>query len=420
MSLGAVCLRLSVALCALVLASNAAHGQRASNRQLELLVAELLPRVEALSGLEALAPLNVASRTRQELRAFLTAEIEEEIESGQLQWSEKAYRLLGLMPDSIDYQELAVSVLSEEIAGYYVPRTDTLYLLEDVLGQELRAVVAHEMVHALQDQHFKLDSLRVHDAGNDRNMAVSAAIEGHATLVMLLFSVEDVLGKPVVLADLPDLTRIPLESVMPGAPSPAMASAPRIMRESGAFPYVRGLGLAHALRAHDPAAVPFEDLLPVSTEQVMDPRGHFLGERDVPTHVTFTTTDGASQDAVWRNVHENTLGQFELSVLLMERHRLQSETLANGWDGDRYQLLFDGERHALVWHIVWDDARAASRFVTAYTQILRTRMGRSGDVQLLTIDGRAVVRVIEADEGVDISGLPLPAVRLEELQSPEK
>ena len=414
MSLGAVCLRLSIALCALGFGTHAAHAQRASNRDLERMVAELLPRVEELSGLQALAPLNVASRTREELRAFLTAEVEEEAESGLLRWSENAYRLLGLMPDSIDYQEMAVSVLSEEIAGYYVPRTDTLYLLEDVPGLQLRAVVAHEMVHALQDQHFELDSLRVHDAGNDRNMALSAAIEGHATLVMLLFSLEDALGKPVVLADLPDLTRIPLEAMMPGAPSPAMASAPRIMRESGAFPYVRGLGLAHALRTHDPAAVPFRDMLPVSTEQIMDPRARFLEARDVPTHVTFGVADGDAQDSVWRNVHENTLGQFELSVLLMERHRLQSESLANGWDGDRYQLLFDGERHALVWYIVWDDARAASRFVTAYTQILRTRMGRSGDVELLTIDGRPVVRVIEAEEGVDISTLPRPTLRLEE------
>jgi hypothetical protein len=243
-------------------------------------------------------------------------------------------------------------------------------------------------------------------------MALSAAIEGHATLVMLLFALEDAAGVPVPFDELPDLTRIPLEAVMPGKPSPELASAPRIMRETGAFPYVRGLGFVHALRGRDPEAVPFEALLPASTEQVMDPHGRFVDRADAPTQIRFDSPGDSVADSEWRPVYENTLGQFELSILLMERHRLQSESLANGWDGDRYQLLYDGERNALVWYIVWDDARASSRFVAAYTQVLRTRMGRTGHVEQLTIEGRPVVRVIEAEEGVDISRLPLPTVQL--------
>jgi hypothetical protein len=299
-------------------------------------------------------------------------------------------------------------LLAEQIAGYYDFRTDTLYILEDVPVEQLRAIVAHEMTHALQDQHFRLDSLVAREVGNDAMMATRAAFEGHATLVMLFIQLEEMLGKPVPFDELPDLTRLPLEAMMPGTPSPAFARAPRLLRESGAFPYGRGVGFAHALRTRDSLAVPFADRLPASTEQVVDPYGHFLDDRDEPTRIEIEDTVATP----WRVEYTNSLGQFELSVLLMERHRLQSENVANGWDGDRYRVLSDGDRHALEWFIVWDDARAASLFVTTYVQILRTRMGRSATVEALEVDGRAVVRVIEADDGVDLATLPRAAIRL--------
>lgn len=85
---------------------------------------------------------------------------------------------------------------------------------------------------------------------------------------------------------------------------------------------------------------------------------------------------------------------------------------ARGWDGDRYLLLSDGERHAVVWYLVWDDVPAAYDFATAYRQILQARLGRSAEVEELTVEGRPVVRVVEAEEGVDLATLPHPRIRL--------
>lgn len=383
-------------------------GAQPASARLDRLVAELLPVVEELSGLPPLAPLHVAARSRTELRSVMAEAALRDNDPDEIRNAETAYRLLGLLPDSIDLRTLVPELLSEQIAGYYDFRADTLFILDDVPDEELRAVVAHEITHALQDQHFRLDSLLARDVGNDALMATRAAFEGHATLVMIFIRMEELLGEPLAFDDLPDLTRLPLEALMPGTPSPAFARAPRILRENGAFPYGRGVGLAHALRTRHPGAVPFLDHLPASTEQVVDPYVRFLDERDEPTIVAL---DSTAADP-WHVTYRNSLGQFELSILLMERHRLQSEGLAAGWDGDAYRLLTDGTHHALEWFIVWDDARAASRFVTAYIEILRTRMGRSATVEAIELDGRPGVRIVEADQGVDVATVPRSTVRL--------
>ncbi|CAN5283810.1 hypothetical protein BH20GEM2_BH20GEM2_19540 [soil metagenome] len=242
-------------------------------------------------------------------------------------------------------------------------------------------------------------------------MAASAAIEGQATLVMLRFAAEEATGKRPTLAELPDLSSIPLELFVPDEQLPVIAAAPRVLREALLFPYLRGTGFVRALQSRDPSALPFGRSLPLSTEQVLDPAGHFIDARDDPTEIVF---DGIGADAGrWKPVYQNTLGEFELSVLLKERHfQMGAEKFASGWDGDRYLLLFDGTRNALVWYLVWDDAGSAYDFANAYRQILHTRLGSGASVEELTVEGRPVVRIVETEDGVDLDSVPLPEIRL--------
>lgn len=399
------------ALLAMPLLSAPAGGQSAADRDLERRMARLLPRVEKISGLRAKEPIRVALRDRDELRRLMAARLEEELANGEVGASEQAYRRLGLLPDSIELEDLTIPLLGEQILGYYDHEADSLFVLADVAAEELEGVLVHEIVHALQDQHVPLDSIAARSFPNDRRMAARAAIEGHATLVMLLFLLEELTGRPAAVEDLPDLARLPLERFMPGRPLPVLAAAPRVVREGMVFPYARGAGFVLEAWRDAGSAPAFADVVPRSTEQVMDPRGRFLDVSDPPTEVRFVD-DAAEPSGRWRTTYENDLGQFELSILLMERHSLQSEGLAGGWDGDRYRLLEDGEAHALVWYLVWDDARSAARFATAYRQILKTRLGRSASVEELTVDDRPVVRVVETAEGVDLETVPRLPVRL--------
>jgi hypothetical protein len=71
------------------------------------------------------------------------------------------------------------------IQGYYSTKDKALYLYDDVRGNYQRGVLIHELVHALQDQHFKLDKLHQADFGSDAERARAALIEGDATYTMI-------------------------------------------------------------------------------------------------------------------------------------------------------------------------------------------------------------------------------------------
>ena len=43
--------------------------------------------------------------------------------------------------------------------GYYSTKEKALFVYDDVAGNYERGVLVHEMVHALQDQHFGLEKL---------------------------------------------------------------------------------------------------------------------------------------------------------------------------------------------------------------------------------------------------------------------
>ncbi len=72
------------------------------------------------------------------------------------------------------------------VQGYYSLKDKSLFLYDDIKGSYQMGVLIHEMVHALQDQHFGLKKL--HETGRasgDRDKAMAALIEGDATYTMI-------------------------------------------------------------------------------------------------------------------------------------------------------------------------------------------------------------------------------------------
>jgi uncharacterized iron-regulated protein len=69
--------------------------------------------------------------------------------------------------------------------GYYSTKDKTLYVYDDVAGNYQRGVLIHEMVHALQDQHFGLTKLHRADLDSDAELALAALVEGDATYTMI-------------------------------------------------------------------------------------------------------------------------------------------------------------------------------------------------------------------------------------------
>ncbi|HUH13919.1 MAG TPA: DUF6782 family putative metallopeptidase, partial [Longimicrobiales bacterium] len=281
----------------LVLTGAAACGGEAqqTDAQLQAAVDSLVPLLESLSGLEQRGPIHFARRSRAQLRAFVEEQLAEKLPPEELAGVEATYRAFGLLPDTLDLRALLLELYTEQVVGYYDPARDTLYLVDDVPAADLLDVLAHELVHALQDQHADLDALIDRSRGNDRQTAAQAAIEGHATLVMFALQAAALTGGPVDMAALPNLAA-ELRPALEGHNErfPVFRDAPRIVRETLLFPYLGGAGFVQELwRAAAPdRPAPLGEHLPLSTEQVLHPRARFLQERDEPTEIVLGAADG--------------------------------------------------------------------------------------------------------------------------------
>lgn len=74
---------------------------------------------------------------------------------------------------------------SPGIQGYYDTKKKALFLYDDIKGNYQKGVLIHEMIHALQDQHFGLQKLHASSFGSDAETALAALIEGDATYTMI-------------------------------------------------------------------------------------------------------------------------------------------------------------------------------------------------------------------------------------------
>jgi uncharacterized iron-regulated protein len=71
------------------------------------------------------------------------------------------------------------------LQGYYSTKEKALYVYDDVKAAYAQGVLIHEMVHALQDQHFGLAKLHQTAFGSDAELARAALVEGDATYTMI-------------------------------------------------------------------------------------------------------------------------------------------------------------------------------------------------------------------------------------------
>lgn len=404
-------------LCAVVSAlvgcadGSAAVQETLADSTLRRLVAEIQPDVERRSGLEARAPLNVALSTQERLRSYLMEQLDAQLTPELAAAVTAVYARLGLVPDTLDLHAMLVELYQEQVVGYYDPKTDTLFVQEIVGAAELETVLAHELVHALQDQHVDLDSL-VQAVGdqNDRSTAVQAAIEGHATLAMMEWRVSRMLNRDVDVTELPDLGEqfqgVDLAALGEGS-LPALSSAPRVIQEALVFPYIGGLVFLQRLWIARPERpVPFGSDLPASTEQVLHP-DRFAEPRDEPIVLRFTDSmepvevPETSSDG-WGEVRSDDMGELETRIFLEEHLDDDSRAAeaASGWNGDRYRLVRGPPGEVFLWVLGWDSSADADEFAEAARDAFARRYdgttGRRVTVDRIEVERVPAVRIIDS------------------------
>jgi len=340
-----------------------AAPQKAQEPDIAQLVDSLRPAVERATGLTFRGPTKSAMRSREELREFLLQKLRQEFPPDRQEGVEAVYRLLGMVPDTLDLKAFLLELFSEQVAGFYDPETSTLYGMRGAEPAALRFVLAHELVHALQHQYLPVDSIMRRQDDADRQTAAHAVLEGHATLASLAAMLPDrsALRQP-------GFWELAREQVRAGTASMAVFSrAPLVFREGMIFPYLSG---AEFMRWWDSARtdrpLPTVAELPQSSEQILHPDRYARG--DIPAPVRFA-------DDAEAPLFEDTLGELEVQVLATIL-RGGGEVLTGspiGWGGDRFRAYRTPGGPALVWYTVWDSEVDAARFLGGPGARLGTR-----------------------------------------------
>ena len=358
---------------------------------IERIVDSLRPAVERAAGMRFRTPPRSAMRSREQAASYLAAKLDEELPTPRAEGLEAAYRLFGLLPDSVRLRPLLLDLLTEQVVGFYDADSLTLFGVAGGDPSQLRLVLAHEMVHALQGQYLPLDSLLNDRTSNDRSTARQAVLEGQATLASLrvLAPGQDVATNPDFWEAYRDQVRAAQTAM------PKLAAAPLVVREGLIFPYIEGAAFMRWYGQRHPDSLPYGARMPVSTEQVLHPERYARGDRPVPLRFAGDSTDV---------IHEDVLGELEIKVLRAELaapdHLMPPGAL--GWGADRYRVVRTAAGGpAIVWYTVWDDVPARDRFLNDTGRLLRgrRRAGYRSEVTSVDVDGRAGVRWVFAPAG---------------------
>jgi hypothetical protein len=330
------------------------------------IVADVVPRLEKQLGMPFKTPPNVEGRTRDEVRAFVMAQLTSERARTQLEGQQSAYRVLGLIPDTLQLMGLLQRLLEEQIIGYYDPKTKTLYVVDGASKLLLEQTVTHELVHALQDQYVPIDSIQASVDDADRAAAAQAILEGQAVFESLRLD-----GNTGPMLKMPggwDRIRDAIRDGQGGMP--VFSSAPRAVREGLLFPYLGGADFVRRFIEQRPAKELLTDL-PVSTKQILNDAAYFTDRaaRDTPTQVTLPAPTSGTV------TYTNGFGEFETRLILVQH--LKDDAAARrgggGIDGDRYAVVQLPGGEALVWATVWDSPVDAADFLDLMGDAARRR-----------------------------------------------
>jgi hypothetical protein len=349
------------------------------------LVDSLRAPVEQATGLRFTSPPRSAMRTREQVRTYLITKLDEELPPKRLNGLESAYRLFGLLPDTLQLRPLLLDLYTEQVAGFYDPDSAMLFGVEGADRTQLRLVLAHELIHALQGQHLPLDSILDARENNDRLAAAQAILEGQATLASL-----EVLAPGQGVAQNPQFWELYREQVRQQQSSmPVFRRAPLILRETLIFPYLQGAEFMHWWEGEGRESLPYGPRMPVSTEQVLHPARYAQG--DAPLAIAFAPDSGM--------VYEDVLGENEIRVILATlagSDEVQT-VVPIGWGGDRFRVYRTPEGEALVWYVAWDDERSGERFLRSATGLRRTsRPGYRAALESVRVGERPVTRFVLA------------------------
>src|SRR5207302_1784826 len=329
--------------------------------------------------------------SRDEVQAYLEKHMSEDEDAQRLKRSEQVLKKFGLLPRDFDLAKFLVSLLREQVAGYYDAKTKTVNLLDWLGAEQQRPVLAHELTHALQDQSFGLEKWMKagrndlalkkknptpEEIDNDEALtARQAVIEGQAMAVLIDYMLaptgQSLLSSPQVVEALK-------QGLLVGtADSVEFSNAPIFLKEVLTFPYRYGLDFVTEVLTKDGKDKAFAGVFknpPHSTRQIMEPKTYLSGEQIEPMPLP----DFAHLAKDYNKFDVGSMGEFDVALLVDQYAGVDpSKALYPKWRGGYYYAAKpkgdEAAALALLYVSRWASPQSAAEFAAIYATYLTKR-----------------------------------------------
>ncbi len=349
--------------------------QKDSSQALLSQADSVLKEMSRITGLPIKGPLKKQVVNRSEIRQIITAKLHSDYTPEELDEQEAALKAFGLVPADFNLAKFLTDFYTEQAAGFYDPRTKTMYIASWVAPSQQNMVLAHELTHALQDQNFDLQKyIQAVKDDDDASMARMAVVEGYATAAMI----QELMGS-IPLAKMPSMQPFMAMAIhQDAAEFPVFSKAPFFFRFQALFPYSQGLDFVQK----DLARADWKGLAglfakpPQTTQQIFDPALYFshapVAQLDLPQPPV------PARKPKFRKVNENTFGELGYYCLLAQLiSENEAKSLSPAWAADRYAVYEapKSRQLALIARTVWTSQRKAEQFFKDCQAILRKKYG---------------------------------------------
>ncbi|HEX5875480.1 MAG TPA: hypothetical protein VFY60_12600 [Pyrinomonadaceae bacterium] len=346
--------------------------------------AAVLKETSELRELAILRPVKSGAQSREDIERMIMKNLDADTTPEEMRAAEVLLKAFGLAPKEFAYRSFLIKLLTEQVAGYYDPKAQQFYLADWIELEGQKPVMAHELTHALQDQHFNLKRFEKWPKGDsDAELAAHALIEGDATLAMTHYMARNPL---IALAFIRSLGSQQLSTEQ-------FKQAPRALRESLLFPYEQGSAWAtQVYRAGGWQMVSQAyTKLPQSTEQILHAQKYF--DYEAPQKIAlpeFKTVLGPT----WKRSDTDVNGEWGYFLILDEfiGDDAESKKAAEGWGGDRFAMYETGKPDEvfIAQLTAWDTPQDAKEFFDAYAKRTSKRYGEAKQAKSMTEAGERI------------------------------
>jgi hypothetical protein len=369
--------------------------------QLFSLVDELIKFSSDETGLPIKSQVKRQITSRAIVESYLKEKFDEDENARRMQQSEIVLKKFGLLDRDFALKPFLLQLLKEQIEAYYDFKTKTVYMLDWVDIDEQKPVLAHELTHALQDQHTDLEkwsdqtpddvSLNSpgdtdHLARDEMDTAREAVVEGQATAVMMDYILKP-MGKSLVKD--PEVMDYVQQQMSASQDSPMMARAPLLLSESLLFPYREGLSFEQDVWMDQGQTAAFTGTLdhpPASSWEILNPREY--EKRHTPA-VPLLPNIHPLVDSLYKPYDIGQMGQLDVRILTeIFGGEQAARDLTPAWDGGLYwagQLLSaktpadktKTDSIAIFYLSAWKNAASARAFAQLYADELGRKYSRA-------------------------------------------